>query len=153
LKSETQAIPIHFSSKTADFAWLSNFSPDPFTIEGVRWPSVEHFYQAQKYESSEIAERIRLAETPLKARKAGQDRSLAPRADWQSIKEDIMRIAVMNKFAQNRRIREQLLATGDEELFHISNSDSYWGRSSDGEGDNRLGQILMDVRTTLRKKR
>lgn len=101
-------MPILFSSKSAEFGWLSNFSPDAFTLNALRWASVEHCYQAQKFVGTEASERIRRADTPLKARKAGQDRSLVPRADWDEVKEDVMRRALEAKFAQNRRARERL---------------------------------------------
>jgi ribA/ribD-fused uncharacterized protein len=143
-------MPILFYSKSPEYGWLSNFSEDGFTLDGVRWPSVEHFYQAQKYAGTEAAERIRRAPSPAKARKAGQDRSLAPRPDWDRVKEEVMRSALRAKFEQNRRLRELLLATGDEELVHESGSDLFWGRSRDGAGENRLGQILMEVREALR---
>jgi len=58
--------------------------------------------------------------------------------------------AVQAKFEQNRRLRELLLATGDEELIHESGIDLIWGRNPDGVGDNRLGVILMEVRQALR---
>jgi N-glycosidase YbiA len=141
---------IWFYSKSPEFDWLSNFSEHPFTLDGLRWPSVEHYYQAQKYVGTEAVERIRRADSPLKARKAGQDRSLIPRPDWDIVKEDVMRRAVRAKFEQNRRVREQLLATADEELIHESSSDAFWGKSRDGIGDNRLGAILMEVRQALR---
>ena len=64
---------ISFYSKSPEYGWLSNFSEHGFTLEGVRWPSVEHFYQAQKYAGAETQDRIRKADTPRKARKAGQD--------------------------------------------------------------------------------
>lgn len=143
-------MPILFYSKSPDYGWLSNFSEDGFTLDGVRWASVEHYYQAQKYSGTEAADRIRKAESPLKARKAGQDRSLAPRADWDAVKEEVMRLAVRAKFEQNRRVRALLLATGPEELVHESGSDLFWGRNQDGVGDNRLGLILMEVREALR---
>lgn len=141
---------IHFYSKSPEYAWLSNFSEDPFTIDGARWPSVEHYYQAQKYLGTSHVERIRKAESPAKARKAGQDRSLTPRVDWESAKQDVMRQAVRAKFEQNRRLRERLLATGEEELVHDSSSDLFWGRNQAGDGENRLGAILMEVRQALR---
>lgn len=143
-------MPIVFYSKSPDYAWLSNFAESRFTLDGARWSSVEHYYQAQKYAGTETAERVRLADTPAKARKAGQERSLAPRPDWDAVKEDVMRRAVRAKFEQNRRLRADLLATGDEELVHRSASDLYWGQSPDGTGENRLGVILMEVRTELR---
>ena len=140
---------IHFHSKSTEFDWLSNFSAHPITLENVRWPSVEHFYQAQKYLGTETASQIRYAETPLKARKFGQNRSLSPRSDWDLVKELVMRQAIEAKFSQNRQIRELLIATGDAELVHESSSDLFWGRSSDAIGDNRLGIIIMDVRNQL----
>lgn len=141
---------ITFSSKSADYGWLSNFSGHGFLMDGVRRGSVEHFYQAQKHAGTPAAERIRLAESALKARKIGQDRSLVPRHDWGEVKDGVMRRALLAKFEQNRRIREQLLETGDDELVHSSSSDHYWGRDEDGLGDNRLGEILMEVRNELR---
>ncbi len=141
---------IWFNSKSPEYGWLSNFSEHPFVLDGLRWPSVEHYYQAQKYAGTEAAERIRRADSPLKARKAGQDRSLSPRADWDATKEAVMRRAVRAKFEQHRRLRELLLATGDEELVHQSGSDLFWGHSPEGVGENRLGRILMEVRRDLR---
>ena len=142
-------MPMPFSSKSPEFGWLSNFSAHGFTIDDVRWASVEHFYQARKYAGTEIADRIRKAESPLKARKIAQDRSLVPRNDWDAVKEDVMRQALEAKFTQNRRLWERLVATGDEELIHASESDLFWGKNRDGLGDNRLGVLLMEVRRAL----
>jgi ribA/ribD-fused uncharacterized protein len=141
---------ILFFSKSPEYGWLSNFSEDPFTLNGIRWQSVEHYYQAHKYVGTEAMDRIRRAETPAKARKAGQDRSLVTRPDWEQVKQDVMKQAVRAKFDQNRRRREQLLATGDEELIHTSESDLFWGRNQEGTGENRLGEILMEIRAALR---
>ena len=79
-------MPIWFYSKSPEYAWLSNFSEHGFALDGVRWASVEHYYQAQKYAGTDAVERIRLAESPHKARKLGQDRSFTPRADWEEVK-------------------------------------------------------------------
>ncbi len=141
---------IRFYSKSPQFGWLSNFSQHAFTLDGVRWASVEHYYQAQKYAGTETADRIRKAESAVVARKLGQNRSLTPRDDWDTVKVDIMRRAVRAKFEQNRQLREQLLETGDNELVHESKSDLFWGLNLDGAGDNRLGLILMETRSQLR---
>ncbi len=142
--------PILFHSKSLEYGWLSNFSKHPFTIDGNRWPSVEHFYQAQKFVGTAAEHCIRLAESPLKARKAGQDRSLVPRADWDSAKAEVMHLAVRAKFEQNRQLRKRLLDTGNLELVHFSTNDLFWGRTADGDGDNRLGVIIMELRDFLR---
>lgn len=142
---------ISFSSKSPDWGWLSNFSPHPIALDGLRWPTVEHFYQAQKYAGTEAARRIRQAESPQRARKIGQDRSLSPRPGWDDAKVAAMRRALRAKFEQHPRLRQQLLATGDEELVHASEHDPFWGRSLDGAGDNRLGELLMELRRGLRE--
>jgi N-glycosidase YbiA len=140
---------ILFYSKSPEYGWLSNFSEHGFTLEGIRWPSVEHFYQAQKYVGTEAAERIYQAESPLKARKAGQDRALTPCSNWEEIKLEVMRRAVRAKFEQNQRLRKLLVSTGDEELVHESGIDLFWGQTQNGVGHNWLGEILMEVRQIL----
>lgn len=142
-------VPIRFYSKSPEYGWLSNFSEHNFTLVGLRWPSVEHYYQAQKYIGTEVAERIRKADSPAKARKAGQDRSLVLRADWDAVKLTVMRRAVQAKFGQNRLVREQLLSTGAEELIHRSTTDLYWGCNNEGVGENWLGVIVMEARQAL----
>jgi ribA/ribD-fused uncharacterized protein len=57
--------------------------------------------------------------------------------------------AVKAKFEQNRGLRELLLATGNDELIHQSNSDFFWGAGEDGSGDNRLGSLLVKSRALL----
>lgn len=143
-------MPVIFHSKSPDYAWLTNFSEDAFTLIGVRWASVEHYYQAQKYAGTGTARRIREAESPLKARKAGQDRSPYPRSDWETVKKEVTRKAAGAKFRQNPMLRDQLLATGDEELIDESRRDLFRGRNADGDGENGMGEILMEIRQQLR---
>ena len=142
-------MPIFFYSKSPEYGWLSNFSEHPLFLDNVNWPTVEHFYQAQKYAGTEAAIRIQQADSALKARKIGQDRSLTARVDWEHVKIEVMQRAIRAKFEQNRQLQRQLLATGNEELIHQSGSDRYWGRSQDGIGDNHLGVIIMEVRNSL----
>ena len=144
---------LYFHSKNPATAWLSNLSLHGFVVDRVKWPSVEHFYQAQKYAGdTSLMDKIRRAESPLKAMKAGQDRSLIVRADWETRKSDVMREALTAKFGQNRRLKQMLLATGDAELVHESGSDAFWGQNREGIGENRLGVLLMELRDALGDK-
>lgn len=140
---------IHFHSKNPETAWLSNLSEHGFVVEGVKWRSVEHYYQAAKHEDVAAVKRIMDAATGLAARKAGQDRSLVVRADWEDVKMGVMRTALEAKFSQNRKLREMLAKTKNEELVHQSGSDRVWGRDREGIGENRLGEMLMEVRAGL----
>lgn len=140
---------IIFYSKSPQYAWLSNFSPHKFKLERWRWSSVEHYYQAQKFLDPDTFEQIRNAVTPLKARKIAQNRSLVPRSDWLEIREEVMYKAVCAKFQQNRKLTQSLLATTPEILIHRSSKDLFWGQNEAGIGNNRLGEILMEVRRQL----
>jgi hypothetical protein len=66
------------------------------------------------------------------------------------VKEDVMREALRAKFAQYPALRELLLTTGDAELIESTANDRYWGDGGDGTGRNRLGVLLMELRTELR---
>lgn len=146
---DSAAPPVWFHSKDPATGWLSNFAPHPFTLDGVRWPSVEHYYQAQKHADPAVVQRIRAADDAARARKPGQDRSLAVPPDWAERRLAVMARALHAKFEQNRALGARLLATGSAPLIHLSASDRFWGRSRNGEGENRLGELLMALRRDL----
>jgi N-glycosidase YbiA len=73
------------------------------------------------------------------------------RADWEAVKDDVMRKAVLRKFERHAALRAVLLDTGDEEIIENSPIDPYWGCGADGLGLNMLGKILMETRTALRE--
>jgi ribA/ribD-fused uncharacterized protein len=72
------------------------------------------------------------------------------RPDWEEVKDDVMREAVLAKFIQHPEIREVLLGTGNALLVEHTKNDSYWGDGGHGHGKNMLGIILMEVRERLR---
>jgi hypothetical protein len=88
--------------------------------------------------------------TPKDAARMGRDRSRPLRSDWERVKDDIMRKAVLRKFETHADIREVLLSTGDAPIVENAPGDYYWGCGADGSGKNMLGQILMEVREILR---
>ena len=81
----------------------------------------------------------------------GRNRSRPLRADWERVRDELMRKAVLAKFTQHPEIRELLLGTGDAMLVEHTTNDSYWGDGGDGRGLNMLGQILVSVREELRE--
>lgn len=140
--------PIYFYSKTMAFWGLSNFSPPGVEVEGEFWPTIEHFFQAQKFNDREVRERIRRASTPKEARALGQSRSFAIRPDWDTVREEVMLKALRLKFAVPKA-RDLLLSTGTRTLIESSPFDYFWACGQDGTGQNRLGQLLMLVRKEL----
>jgi ribA/ribD-fused uncharacterized protein len=143
---------ILFYLKRDPYGWLSNFSLHPIAMKGLAWPTVEHYYQAQKFAGTEHEELIRQAPSAWTAKLMAHDGTRPVRPDWDSVKYPIMREAVLAKFEAHPDLREALLATGDEELVEDAPDDYYWGRGADGSGANNLGKILMEVRSLLRRR-
>lgn len=103
-----------------------------------------------KYNDPVLRERVRACVTPREAAAIGRDRTLPIRPDWEQVKEDVMRVALRAKFTQHANIRRLLLDTGDAILVEHTRNDRYWGDGGDGSGRNRLGVLLMELRTQLR---
>lgn len=141
---------IYFYSTRAAYGEFSNFSPHPIALKGKRWPTSEHYFQAQKFAGTEHEGAVLRARSPGEAARIGRDRKRPLRRDWESIKDDIMREAVRAKFRQHDDLRELLLGTEDAILVEHTANDSYWGDGGDGRGKNRLGRILMEIRDELR---
>ncbi len=141
---------IAFYSVNEEYGDFSNFAPYPITIDGLRWPSSEHYFQAQKMVEPKDRDSIRRAKTPAEAAKRGRDRSKRIRRDWESAKVDVMRRALDAKFRQHPSLSTMLLATGDAKLVEHTENDDYWGDGGDGRGKNMLGRLLMELRSLLR---
>ena len=142
---------IEFYSKTPEYRELSNLFPSPFEIDGKTWQSVEHYFQAMKFASNpEYQEQIRLAKTPTTAKQLGSTKEKPIRADWDSYREEVMKKAVRAKFTQNEALKKLLLETGDRPLVEANPTDSYWGYGRTKQGKNRMGILLMELRSVLR---
>ena len=145
-------MPIYFYSTVDEYGCFSNFSPHGVAMHDGYWPTVEHYFQAQKFADTDHKERIRNAAGPKQAKTLGRSRTLPIRADWEEVKENIMRDALRQKFKGHADIQAVLLATGAEELIEKAPTDYYWGCGKSGTGKNRLGVLLMEVRAELQVK-
>ena len=142
--------PILFYGKSKPAFFCSNFYLASFILDGKRWPTSEHYFQAMKFKDVALQEKVRKANGPMEAAIMGRRRDLPCRKDWLSARDGVMKKALVAKFSQNKDIRDELLATGDAKLVEDSPTDSYWGWGRDHKGTNRLGQLLMEVRAELR---
>jgi N-glycosidase YbiA len=143
---------IYFYSTREAYGCFSNFSPHGFILDELWWMTSEHYFQAQKFVGTPHLEAIRNAKTPRDAANMGRERKRPLRADWEEVKEEIMRKAVLCKFSTHQDLRDILLATGEELLVENAPGDYYWGCGKDGSGKNRLGVVLMEVRDILRQQ-
>lgn len=140
---------IYFYKINEEYGCFSNFSHHGFIIDGKWWMTSEHFFQAKKFDGTVYEEKIRLLDNPMRAADMGRNHMLPLRKDWEDVKDDIMRKAVIEKFTQNLDIKKILIQTGEQELVEKTSTDYYWGCGADGSGKNMLGLILMETRKKL----
>jgi len=53
------------------------------------------------------------------------------------------------KFTSHAELRNALLDTGDQEILENAPTDYFWGCGQLGGGQNMLGKLLMETRSTL----
>jgi len=141
---------VKFYSNSETFKELSNFFPAKFTLDGKEYPTVEHYFQAMKFPANPaFQDQIVAAKTPAAAKKLGSTKVIPIRTDWDSVREEVMAKAIEAKFTQNEALKALLLSTGTKKLEEASPIDSYWGTGKNGKGQNRLGVLLMELRSGL----
>lgn len=133
------------------YRFLSNFYPSTIDFEGISYPTVEHAYQAAKTLDNNLRKVIASIPTPGEAKSRG--RMLGLRDDWDAVKLPIMKTLLRKKFYDNM-LKLQLLSTLRAELEETNYwHDTYWGRCTclqhNGQGENYLGNLLMDLRGEL----
>ncbi len=126
-------VPLNITrSVEATYAPISNLAATPFVLDDERYGSVEGFWQSLKFTDS--IDRVRVgALAGGEAKKAGDSapptgitfehggRTIV-RGTWNHW--ELMRVACEAKFAQDRRARKALLATGNRPLTHRVPKDS-----------------------------
>ena len=140
---------IKFYSTQDEFGELSNFAHFPIKLDGKMWHTTEHYFQAQKFADKQYQEKIRSEKSPMIAARLGRDRKQKLRKDWESVKNNVMKKALLAKFTQHEDLKNLLISTGEAKLIEHTENDAYWGDGGDGKGKNFLGILLMQVREEL----
>ena len=138
---------IAFYLKDQEHGWMSNFYPSPIEIGGIKYATVENFYQSMKAVDDDMRDWIARAPKPYFAMRAGRllrTHEFLP--DWDELRVGIMRVGLTAKFTQNPELRTKLLETGDLPIHENSPTDVFWGV----KGSDALGRLLADVRKELR---
>ena len=140
---------IYFYKINDKYGYFSNFLHYGFELDRKWWMTSERYFQAQNFHNTEYEEMIRLLDNPMRAAEMGKNRNLLLRKDWEEMKDAVMKKAVLEKFRQNKEIREILLSTSKERIVEKIIDDYYWGCGKESTGRNMLGTILMEVREEL----
>ncbi|KAJ6814239.1 riboflavin biosynthesis protein PYRR, chloroplastic isoform X1 [Iris pallida] len=156
---------IIFFYKTWDpYGAFSNFSPHPLQLpdengDNYMWPTVEHYYQAQKFQgvnsplAIDVIQQIKSSKSPEEAARTGRKMQRQHpelvRADWDSVKVDVMYEALKCKFSTYPNLNTMLRSTAGSVLVEASPHDLFWGGGREGEGLNHLGRLLMKLRSEI----
>jgi len=126
-----------------NYSFLMNSYPGDVNFDGQKYRTLEHAYQAAKTDDQDDRVKIRFAPSARRAKQIG--RKITIRPTWDAERINVMRTLVNDKF-EDPELREKLLATKDAQL--VSGGDKFWGKSH-GQGDNHLGRLLMELRTSI----
>jgi len=143
-----------------EFRNFSNMSQHPIDVDGVRYPTVEHYFQgmkAKQFEDKEMEDTIVKAKTPKSAKALGKKVKNFVKEVWDAKRDEVMRTGVRAKFVQHPELRKQLLETGDRLIGEANARDLYWGigtavssekskHPDKWRGQNKLGKLLMELR-------
>jgi ribA/ribD-fused uncharacterized protein len=145
---------------------FSNMSNHPIEVDGIKYPSVEHYYQAMKakqFEDTEMEEKIVNAKSTKAVKAMGKKVKGFAKEIWDSKKDAVMRTGVRAKFVQHPELRKQLLETGERMIGKADARNTYWGIGTSMEseksnhpekwrGQNKLGKLLMDMRQEFKEE-
>jgi ribA/ribD-fused uncharacterized protein len=143
---------------------FSNMHEAPIQVEGITFPTVEHYFQwskAKQFGDAGAQAKILKTPSPKTVKAIGKKVTPFDDAQWSERKDQVMRVAVKAKLMQHPEILKKLMDTGDRLIGEANPRDKYWGigTSSDTafaknperwKGQNKMGKILMELRTELK---
>lgn len=155
----------HRTAQTGSITWacLSQWYFSPFCVNGLVYPTAEHYMMAEKarlFGDLHTLENILAAPSPASAKALGRTVQGFDGSVWAKNRCRIVINGSFEKFRQNPDLLAFLLATGKGILVEASPSDKIWGiglAENDFEaknptkwpGLNLLGFALMEVRARL----
>jgi ribA/ribD-fused uncharacterized protein len=156
--------PVLFSPDLAEFKEFSMDHEAPMQIDGITFPTVQHYLQwskAKQFGDAEAQSKILKTKSPKSVKTYGEKVVGFKEDEWNEKRDTVMTIALKAKFMQHPELKTKLLSTGDKPIGEANARDKYWsiGTGADTSkakipskwpGKNRLGQLLMDLRRDLK---
>lgn len=142
---------------------FSQWFASPFTVDGVRYATAEHWMMAGKarlFDDDVALAKVLANDDPAAAKAAGRGVRGFDEARWLAQRFDLVVEGNLAKFSQHPSLRRFLLSTGDQVLVEASPVDAIWGiglattdpratEPAQWRGLNLLGFALMVVRERL----
>lgn len=152
--------------------WLSNFFPHP--AEPFRFLVKDEWVEGQMHSSEQLYMALKahyfkdwitfgqILHEPIarKAKDLGRKVRDFDATEWNKVSFAAMLIAVDKKFRLNKELRTKLINTEPKIIVEASPLDKIWGvglhetddlilSDANWTGENRLGKVIMDVRSHL----
>ena len=160
--------PVYFFSGNPaldENKYLSNMFEASMQVDGITFPTVEHYFQwskAKMFGDAEIEKKILATASPKSVKSYGKKVKEFKKEEWEAKKDNVMKIALKAKFTQHPELRKKLQETGTRPLAEANPRDKYWGigTSSDTSkakdpskwpGKNVMGKLLAELRTELQE--
>ncbi len=156
---------ICFHNPDEENAYLSNWYPSDFTVNGINFSSMEQYMMYQKalrFGDTKIADKILATDDVAKIKKLGREVQGYDDSVWNGVRQIIVYEGLTAKFSQNEDLKAKLLETKDVILAECAVRDKIWGiglsitdekrfDKDKWKGQNLLGYALMLVREHLSK--
>ncbi|AMA48116.1 MULTISPECIES: NADAR family protein [Flavobacterium] len=145
---------------------FSQWWQSSFTVDGIVFPTAEHWMMAQKaklFNDDEMFDKIIHAKSPAQVKQFGRQVRGFDQKIWEDNRFEIVVQGNYHKFSQNEALKEFLLNTNNRVIVEASPVDKIWGIGLTGDdpkannpktwnGLNLLGFALMEVRDILIEK-
>ena len=137
----------------------------PFQIEGVTFPTVEHYFQwskARQFGDAAAQGKILKTTSPKSVKALGKKVIGFKEDEWAEKKDQVMAAALKAKFMQHPDLLKKLRDTGTRRIAEADPRGKYWGigtsadtsKAKDPErwpGKNRMGALLEALRSELKE--
>ncbi|WP_405060767.1 NADAR family protein [Kribbella sp. NBC_01505] len=147
----------------ADASCFSQWFPAPFTVDGVAYPTAEHWMMAGKarlFGDDAALDAVLGARNSGAAKAAGRAVRNFDEETWQQHRVQLVVDGSIHKFSAHPELRDYLLGTGSRVLVEASPLDRVWGiglaandeaasTPARWRGLNLLGFALMAARDEL----
>lgn len=146
---------------------FSQWARTPFMIQGITYPTAEHWMMAQKartFNDHEALAAIMDTTDPSRAKAIGRAVRNYDDLTWAQVRYSVVVHGSLAKFSQHTESRRYLGLTGLQWIVEASPTDRVWGIGLDEtderaldvnqwRGQNLLGDAIMEVRAAFRTMR
>lgn len=153
-----------FGGRLSKYNPLSNFFQANFFHNKTKYTTSEQAFQHSKalhFHDFDRAQRILNESDCMAQKRLGKHVIDFDSATWNSVRLNILKNILSSKFSQNPRLKKFLCDTGSRKIGEASLRDATYGigfsishhdvlNSDKWEGDNELGNILMNIRESYK---